>query len=428
MNQNKQLITFFYTLLILLSIPTSSYSQTKAPKSKKINIGLSIPSTQKTYFNIGFLSNVHQVKGMSINVITSNTRTTTNGLQIAGIANTTVSKMNGVQVSGIANVNAFNANGIMLSGLTNITRNTFNGIQLGGLGNITGKSSRGLAIGGLLNIVGKESNGVRFSGLTNLTGDNLNGVDVSGFMNVAGDTVKGIQLTGILNVSGGKTTGMQIAGLGNVSVETSGLQIAALSNLSIQEMRGIQVSAVNLAGKLRGVQLGIVNATKGEQQGVQIGVVNYSKDTTTHKIGLVNLNPKTKIQMLAFGGNTSKINVGVRFKNRHTYTILGIGTHYLDFDDKFSGSVTYRAGLYHALSPKWEISGDLGYAHIETFSNKSIEIPKRMFSLQGRINVNYQIQKRLGLFTSAGYAWTRSYNRDYVYERKPIIELGVILF
>mgnify|MGYP000585666041 FL=1 len=37
---------------------------------------------------------------------------------------------------------------------------------------------------------------------------------------------------------------------------------------------------------------------------------------------------------MLFGGNTSKMNAAVRFKNRTTYTLLGIGTHYLDLNDK----------------------------------------------------------------------------------------------
>ena len=48
---------------------------------------------------------------------------------------------------------------------------------------------------------------------------------------------------------------------------------------------------------------------------------------------------------MLFGGNTTKLNVGARFKNKLFYTILGGGTHYLDFSDKFSASLFYRAGL-----------------------------------------------------------------------------------
>ena len=73
-----------------------------------------------------------------------------------------------------------------------------------------------------------------------------------------------------------------------------------------------------------------------------------------------------------FGGNATKLNVGARFKNRLFYTILGGGTHYLDFGDKFSAALFYRAGLELPLYKQLFISGDLGYQHIETFKNKGL--------------------------------------------------------
>lgn len=93
---------------------------------------------------------------------------------------------------------------------------------------------------------------------------------------------------------------------------------------------------------------------------------------------------------MLFGGNTSKNEAAVRFKNRTTYTLLGIGTHYLDLNDKFSGCVFYRAGLHYPIAGNLEISGDLGYFHIENFENEDAETPERMYSLQARVNFRVQ--------------------------------------
>ena len=443
MNITKHFITFLVLFSLVLCLPGVLYAQNKKPYKRPVNVGISLPSNQTAYFNLGFLSNVNKIKGVSLNVITSTARTRMSGLQVAGIANTTIFRMNGIQLGGIANVNAMEANGLMIGGLVNVTSKRYNGLQFSGLSNITGKTSKGVAVSGLLNIAGQESKGIRLSGLANIAGDSLKGIDISGLMNVAGEKVDGLQLAGILNVAGGKNKGVQLAGIGNVGVDTKGLQLAgigniggktkglqlaAITNVNVNETTGVQIATTNVANNLNGVQLGLVNVSAGKQKGLQIGLVNYSQDTTAHKLGMVNLNPKTKIQMMVYGGNTSKINLGVRFKNKYTYTILGIGTHYLDFDDKFSGVLSYRAGLYHPISDKWEISGDLGYAHIENFDNENVDTPKRMFSLQGRLNISYQIQKKVGLFASGGFAWTRFYNRDRVFERKPIVELGVVLF
>lgn len=78
---------------------------------------------------------------------------------------------------------------------------------------------------------------------------------------------------------------------------------------------------------------------------------------------------------MLFGGNATKLNVGARFKNRLFYTILGGGTHYLDFGDKFSAALFYRAGLELPLYKQLFISGDLGYQHIETFKTRTTASP-----------------------------------------------------
>lgn len=100
------------------------------------------------------------------------------------------------------------------------------------------------------------------------------------------------------------------------------------------------------------------------------------------QLGLVNANPDTKVQMLIFGGNATKINIGARFKNKLFYTIIGAGTHYLDFSDKFSATLFYRGGIWLPLCKDLTISGDLGYQHIETFKNKDYGIPARLYGLQ----------------------------------------------
>ena len=75
-------------------------------------------------------------------------------------------------------------------------------------------------------------------------------------------------------------------------------------------------------------------------KGLQIGLFNYYKEKLDgFQLGLVNANPQTKVQLMFFGGNATKLNVGARFKNRLFYTILGGGTHYLDFGDKFSAAL-----------------------------------------------------------------------------------------
>lgn len=146
------------------------------------------------------------------------------------------------------------------------------------------------------------------------------------------------------------------------------------------------------------------------------------------QLGLVNANPDTKVQMMIFGGNATKINIGARFKNKLFYTIIGAGTHYLDFSDKFSAALFYRGGIWLPLCKDLTISGDLGYQHIETFKNKDYGIPARLYGLQARLNLEYQITKKFGIFASGGYGGSRYYNKDITYDKGVIAEAGIVLF
>ena len=207
-----------------------------------------------------------------------------------------------------------------------------------------------------------------------------------------------------------------------------GVQIAPLANICMQGMGGAQIGLGNYATKVKGTQIGLLNICGGEVKGVQIGLINHSKDTSTIKIGLVNVNPKTRIQMLVYGGNAAKFNAAVRFQNKLTYTMLGMGTPYLHLDDKFSGALFYRAGLHWEIVKNLRLSGDLGYYHIENFENKDDNTPERMYSLQARVNLEYHFTKKFGLFASGGYGVTRYYDKNKMYEKKPIIEFGIVLF
>ncbi len=70
----------------------------------------------------------------------------------------------------------------------------------------------------------------------------------------------------------------------------------------------------------------------------------------------------------------------------------------------------YLFPIYKGLS----ISGDLGYQHIETFDNKDEVIPGRLYALQARANLEYQLTKKFGIFATGGYGLTRFYNKSAI--------------
>ena len=257
----------------------------------------------------------------------------------------------------------------------------------------------------------KEMRGVQMAGIANLTGQ-ANGLQLAAMTNVCSTPMRGVQLAGVSNVARGVKRGVQMAGVVNVCAQT---------------MRGVQAALYNHSDSLNGWQVGIINACSHHPKGVQVGIINMSGDTVAHKIGLVNINPKTVVDVMLYGGSSTKTNMAVRFRNKSTYSILGIGTHFMGMDNQFSGAVFYRLGQSFAINPRLSLSADIGYYHVETFEENSNTTPQRLYSLQGRVNIDYRLGRTLGCFASVGYGDTRYYHHSTRYRHRMIAEAGITL-
>ncbi len=259
------------------------------------------------------------------------------------------------------------------------------------------------------------------------TQDTVKAVQLGVISSVAEDGGHGLQLSGVSSMSAHTFNGLQLSGVSNITRGMDrGLQLSGILNVSSAMMQGWQWGAVNYADSLDGAQIGLFNVARKRPKGWQIGLVNLSYDSIGYKIGLVNISPKTNIDVMMYAGSSTKVNTAVRFRNRSTYNIAGVGTHFMGLDSKFSGTVFYRLGQYLPLSPKWSLSADLGYYHVETFDHdNSNEKPERLYSLQARINADYQINKKIGAFASVGWGLTRYYDRNETYRNRPLIELGM---
>lgn len=382
---------------------------TRQPRTDYGPVGVNLSlwkniSTQRTdtvgstCLNLGFFSSMNRLDGLGMNVLGAVTGRDVNGVQLVGVSNLVGGSMSGIQAAGITNVNGDNLSGLSASGLVGITGNSARGAVIAGLANISGNHARGIMLGGLLNISGEGASGFHFGGLADIAGGSFKGFFSSGLLSVAGEHLSGVQLSGLANVTAEDMSGVQLSGLGN-----------AVGG----KARGLQLAPVNMAARVKGVQIGLFNYYKESLEGFQLG--------------LVNANPKTKVQLMFFGGNATKLNVGARFKNSLFYTILGGGTHYLDFGDKFSAALFYRAGLELPLYKQWSVSGDLGYQHIETFKNRHYGIPARLYALQARVNLECRLTDALGLFLTGGYGGSRHYTRSVTYDKGLIVEGGVVL-
>ncbi len=258
------------------------------------------------------------------------------------------------------------------------------------------------------------------------TQDSVKSVQLGVFSSIAPEGGHGVQMSGVSSISAHRFNGLQLGGVSNITRGMDrGLQLSGLLNVSSDMMGGWQWGAVNYADSLNGAQIGVFNVARKRPRGWQVGLVNVSYDSIGHKIGLVNVNPMTDIDLMMYGGSSTKMNIAVRYRNRSTYNVVGVGTHFMGLDSRFSGALFYRLGQYFELSPKWSLSGDLGYYHVETFEKHSSDKPQRLYSLQARVNVDYRINKKLGAFASVGWGLTRYYDRNETYRNRPLFEIGL---
>ena len=183
------------------------------------------------------------------------------------------------------------------------------------------------------------------------TQDTVKAIQIGIISSVAEDGGHGLQLSGVSNTSAHTFNGLQLGSVSNITRGMSrGLQLSGILNVSSAMMRGWQVGAVNYADSLDGTQVGVFNVARKHPKGWQVGLVNVSYDSIGHKIGLVNINPTTRIDLMVYGGSSTKANLALRYRNLSTYNIIGVGTHFMGLDSKFSGALFYRLGQFWKVS------------------------------------------------------------------------------
>jgi len=51
-----------------------------------------------------------------------------------------------------------------------------------------------------------------------------------------------------------------------------------------------------------------------------------------------------------------------------------------------------------------------------------------MYALEPRVNLEYSITRKFGIFASGGYGWTRTYKGSHAFDDKGVFEVGMVLF
>jgi hypothetical protein len=265
----------------------------------------------------------------------------------------------------------------------------------------------------------------------------VNGLEFGGLFNINKMDSKYLQLAGVFNLVGGTVTGVQAAGAHNRALDTvRGLQIAGFINKAESEVEGMQLSALhNEAGKLKGLQIGLVNRVD-TSQGASIGLINIigngfykmslssndiadtnlSLKTGTHDfyssvyIGS-NISPNNKLHYFGLGiGHDFMLSQQVYFSAEAAYQFVHTGS---SFDDRWEqGKLLLNVQLSKNISlmagPTFNRYNHSGTFHIPGFKNvtNAPEYPNNDLSLDG-----HQIRKWIGW--EAGIAFNSVFSKAF---------------
>ncbi|HET9929647.1 MAG TPA: hypothetical protein VFQ35_03125 [Polyangiaceae bacterium] len=228
-------------------------------------------------FSLGVLRVEHQVQGLALAL---------GATRVDG-------PVRGVQLGAFYNEGYGNQVGLNLSSGLIYQRATVTGIVASGLVALT-KDVDGIGVAGVLDV-----------------GRNLRGVHVAGVAAIATGRVDGVQIAGALQ-SSEEINGIAIAGAVNRAAATRGFAVSGAVNVT-GDLDGVAISLVNVGGRVRGAQVGLVNVATKDVRGYQLGLVNYAHDNG-------------HVQLQAFGDTLLPLNAGLKFTTGFGYSEFGFGT------------------------------------------------------------------------------------------------------
>jgi hypothetical protein len=282
------------------------------------------------------------------------------------------------------------------------------GVELGLGVNWVDDDVRGGQLGIAANLVGTELRGVQWSVGANAARGGFHGVQLSVGANYASTRrafdpklpMRGVQLSVGANVAQGDLRGVQLGVAANVVTGLmKGLQLGS-GVVYTSRLHGAQLSLVDIAGAGRGVQLGLVNVTRGRMQGVQIGLINYSDDADV-SIALIPISKKGGVAGDVWTDDIAMINAGLRLKSRRTYTIISAGVH--PFRKELGGHWNYgfTFGGRIPVHERVAVDLDIGYRGIVPGFREFGDMPS-VFLARGM--VSGRLGRRLHVYGGPSFA------------------------
>lgn len=184
--------------------------------------------------------------------------------------------------------------------------------------------------------------------------------------------------------------GAQMTVGANIAERLSGAQMSVGVNLA-ERVGGAQMSHVNIAGAVRGAQIGMVNVTTGRVHGLQLGLFNYA-DEADASLGLIGATRKGGVRPMVWTSDVGLLHAGLRFDARYTYTFLDAG--FFPFGNGESGCFGLGIGARIQVSERFWLDTDIGSQLV--FMDKPFRGNPSLH--QYRLLGRWQFKERLALF------------------------------
>lgn len=237
------------------------------------------------------MTGARRIDGFAVGLAGIEASEAMHGIAIGGIGAGSGGDINGIAIGGIGLGAGGHLRGVAIGGIGTGAGGNVRGIAIGGLGVGAGGHAEGLLIGGLGVGAGGNVRGVLLAAGGVGAGGSLTGLKIAGLGLGAGGNVTGVQIAGIGMGAGGALQGISIAGVGLGAVTIEGLAVAPA--MGAQDIRGVVIAPAYLrvenGGTMTGLSVSAFNRIQGTQRGLAIGLLNIADRLDGVQIGLLNI-------------------------------------------------------------------------------------------------------------------------------------------
>jgi len=201
------------------------------------------------------------------------------GMAFGGLATVAEGGAGGLVAGGLASVIDGRMTGACIGGLASVVEGSMTGLSFGGLASVTEGGFSGISFGGLASVIEGPTAGISLGGLASVTEGGLSGISAGGLASVVEGDVVGVMAAGLACVTDQRLSGFGAAGCTVRSGEISGAALAG-AYVKAHELSGFSAATVNYFDEYQvGLSIGIVNIAE-RLNGIQLGIINIARNNS----------------------------------------------------------------------------------------------------------------------------------------------------